>query len=190
MFVSGGDPGWRWVARERAPPKAGAHFTPRTRSDTTLNFELKFARGHASHTPLAANSPYSLCLGVSRAWATRGASHHPYGSRYGAVHATAALIASGVARVRGGASAEPPRRTRATPPPCRPGWGRHIPAPRKHIALRREQTFSGTRDAREVVVTYPSGMSSGWAGAGISGRELPGEAVHRWMATHGSPTRR
>ena len=114
MFVSGGDLGWRWVARERAPPKAGAHFTPRTRSDTTLNFELKFARGHASHTPLAANSPYSLCLGVSRAWATRGASHHPYGSRYGAVHATAALIASGVARVRGGASAEPPRRTRAT----------------------------------------------------------------------------
>ena len=140
MFVSGGDLGWRWVARERAPPKAGAHFTPRTRSDTTLNFELKFARGHASHTPLAANSPYSLCLGVSRAWATRGASHHPYGSRYGAVHATAALIASGVARVRGGASAEPPRRTRATPPPCRPGWGRHIPAPRKHIALRREQS--------------------------------------------------
>ena len=142
MFVSGGDLGWRWVARERAPPKAGAHFTPRTRSDTTLNFELKFARGHASHTPLAANSPYSLCLGVSRAWATRGASHHPYGSRYGAVHATAALIASGVARVRGGASAEPPGRTRATPPPCRPGWGRHIPAPRKHIALRREQTIS------------------------------------------------
>ena len=83
MFVSGGDLGWRWVARKRAPPKAGAHFTPRTRSDTTLNFELKFARGHASHTPLAANSPYSLCLGVSRAWATRGASHHPYGSRYG-----------------------------------------------------------------------------------------------------------
>ena len=130
--------------------RCSLHSTHAVRHDVELRAH-KFARGHASHTPLAANSPYSLCLGVSRAWATRGASHHPYGSRYGAVHATAALIASGVARVRGGASAEPPRRTRATPPPCRPGWGRHIPAPRKHIALRREQNI---RDVGQMRTCY------------------------------------